>query len=516
MTITSRPFERFVSLLKERKKTCVVVEQCCGGLIQASILAQPGASSVYFGGSVSYNTRKAKPLLLNSDELHQSLIQKQFTDSAAGCIQSKLHWTAETSIAYCQAMGTDFAIAEGGASGPTFRPSDMKTGFAVISVAGKGEDGTVSLLGQDIVHSPTNNREENMRLFANAAASFAIHTICKGKDPCLHHDNLTVKTAESLVLDRATHFRTDEAKLQEMEKVAQYIILQDCRSILIRSNTPSTKLAFLTHEEAIGIIENQRKTFLGIRANDTPVFAVDILDEKFCAPRGTEIVDTRTTAPLLDKIENELALHATAYASWQRRNKYCSLCGGATIVIDGGTCLQCSKCAAKSWPRQDPSMICAVSSRDGEKILLARSPRHPEKLHTTLAGFVEAGETLEAAVAREAFEETGIRIDEGSVQYVGTQPWPFPQSCMFGFLATADEEQPLHIDAKEILSARWFTKEEVAKAATVEGPTMQKGVALAALEHDPMLPLLIPPRGVIARKLIDQWLTGSWKYLRSN
>jgi NAD+ diphosphatase len=366
------------------------------------------------------------------------------------------------------------------------------------------------------VHSPTNNREENMRYFANAAASFAIHTICKGKDPCLHLDKMEVKSAESLVLDRATHVRTDEAKLEELEKAAQFIILQDCRSLLVRSDTPSTRLAFLTHEEVIAIGGNQRKTFLGIRSKDTPVFAVDILDEKFRIPRGTEIVDTRTTAPLLDTIENELALHATAYAAWQRRNKYCSLCGGTTTVIDGGTCLQCSKCAAKSWPRQDPSMICAVSSRDGERILLARSPRHPEKLHTTLAGFVEAGETLEAAVAREAFEETGVRIDEGSVQYVGTQPWPFPQSCMFGFLATADEKQPLHIDANELLSARWFTKEEVAKAATVEGPTMQKGVALAALERDPTLPLLIPPKGVIARRLIDQWLTGSWKYSRSN
>lgn len=440
------------------------------------------------------------------------MIQKQFTDSAAGYIQAKLHWTAENSIAYCKAMDTDFAIAEGGASGPTFTPGDMKTGFAVISVAGRGDDGDVSLLGQDIVYSPTNSREENMRYFANAAAKFAIHTISKGKDPCLRHENLVVKTAESLTLDRATHFRTDEKKLRELEKVAHYIILQDCRSILVRSDTPCTKLAFLTHEEVIAIGGNQRKTFLGILSGETPVFAVDILDEKFHVPRHYEIVDTRTTAPLLGTIENELALHASAYAAWQRRHKYCVLCGGATAVIHGGTCLQCSKCEAKSWPRQDPSMICAISSRDGEKILLARSPRHPEKLHTTLAGFVEAGETLEAAVAREAFEETGIRIDEGSVQYVGTQPWPFPQSCMFGFLATADEEQPLNIDTNELISARWFTKEEVAIASTIEGPTMQKGVALAALERDPTLPLLIPPKGVIARKLIDQWFTGSWKF----
>jgi NAD+ diphosphatase len=151
-------------------------------------------------------------------------------------------------------------------------------------------------------------------------------------------------------------------------------------------------------------------------------------------------------------------------------------------------------------------MIAAISSRDGQRVLLARSKRHPPKLHTVLAGFVEAGETFEAAVARETFEETGIHIDEGSVQYVGSQPWPFPQSCMIGFTATADDTVPLNIDTVELVSARWFDKSEVIKAASVEGPTMQHPVAEAALKNDPTLPLIIPPKGVIARKLIDKWL----------
>jgi NAD+ diphosphatase len=153
-------------------------------------------------------------------------------------------------------------------------------------------------------------------------------------------------------------------------------------------------------------------------------------------------------------------------------------------------------------------MIAAVSSRCGERILLARSKRHPVKFYTVLAGFVEAGETFEAAVAREAFEETGIRIDEGSATYVGSQPWPFPQSCMIGFLATADDTAPLNVDTVELLDARWFDKNDVAKAALVEGATMQPAVAEAALKKDPSLPLLIPPQGVIARKLIDRWLAG--------
>lgn len=154
-------------------------------------------------------------------------------------------------------------------------------------------------------------------------------------------------------------------------------------------------------------------------------------------------------------------------------------------------------------------MITAVSSRDGEKILLARSPRHPEKMYSVLAGFVEAGETMERAVAREVFEETGIRIDSDSVQYVASQPWPFPQSTMIGFVAQADENQELDIDPNEILAARWFDRAEVQAATMIEGPVMQREVAKAVVAADPSINLLIPPRGVIARKLIETWLNGS-------
>ena len=153
-------------------------------------------------------------------------------------------------------------------------------------------------------------------------------------------------------------------------------------------------------------------------------------------------------------------------------------------------------------------MIVLVSSRDQQRILLARSPRHPPKLHTVLAGFVEAGETFEAAVAREVWEETGVRVDTDSVKYVGSQPWPFPQSCMIGFTATADDAEyaELKIDPHEIVTAGWFDREEVQRASLVPGATMQRTVAEQALAQDPSLSLLVPPRGVIARRVIDLWL----------
>jgi len=116
-------FQRLVAALRLSSKTCVTVEQCCGGLISASILAQPGASQVYLGGTTAYNTRKCKPLLLNDDALHRELLrsasQKKEDDNAVllseeeQYIQSKLDWTAKTSVAYCEALESDYAIAEG-------------------------------------------------------------------------------------------------------------------------------------------------------------------------------------------------------------------------------------------------------------------------------------------------------------------------------------------------------------------------------------------------------------------
>ncbi|OEU12876.1 hypothetical protein FRACYDRAFT_161145, partial [Fragilariopsis cylindrus CCMP1102] len=149
-------------------------------------------------------------------------------------------------------------------------------------------------------------------------------------------------------------------------------------------------------------------------------------------------------------------------SNWQRKNKYCTNCGSPLDLIHGSTCQQCSACQTMSWPRQDPSMIVSIISRCGSKILLARSPRHPPKMHTVLAGFVEVGnETFESAVARETFEEVGIRIDLDSIKYIGSQPWPFPQSCMIAFTAKADETQPFTIDTNELIDAKWFSREDV-------------------------------------------------------
>eukprot|EP00533_Pseudo-nitzschia_delicatissima_P001182 CAMPEP_0116089430 /NCGR_PEP_ID=MMETSP0327-20121206/6419_1 /TAXON_ID=44447 /ORGANISM="Pseudo-nitzschia delicatissima, Strain B596" /LENGTH=538 /DNA_ID=CAMNT_0003580617 /DNA_START=92 /DNA_END=1708 /DNA_ORIENTATION=+ len=534
-SVTSPAFRRLVQSLKKHKKTLTVVEQCCGGLIQTSIMAQPGASSVFVGGSVPYNTKKGKGLLLNDEILHKSLLSPLnavFDKSTEdGYIDSKFDWTSKAATAFCESLETDYAVSEGGAAGPTFNPTGMEKGFAVLSVAGRKEASSVELLDQKLILSPSNDREGNMRLFADAAADLlteiieADHGTDTKNESLKGEENFEDKTEsagnEKLILDRSTSLRTDEGALNELKASAKYVVVRGA-DMLFRS---PTELAFLSYEGLAMKYDPKRttNTFLGLLSdeNRTPLFSIDVVeadaeDEEFsfvndATDKDYFYANVRTNAPLLNSLENEISLHSMAYANWQRSNNFCSSCGGTLELIHGGTAQQCTDedCRKMFWPRQDPSMIASIGSRCGTKILLARSHRHPPRMHTVLAGFVEAGETFEKAVARETWEEVGIRIDEDSVKYVGSQPWPFPQSCMVAFEATADDTQPLNIDENELVEARWFDREEVFTATQIEGPVMQAEVAKKVLEEDPSLPLLIPPKQVIARKLIDTWLEGS-------
>jgi nicotinamide mononucleotide (NMN) deamidase PncC len=175
-------FRQLVAALKRYKKTVAVVESSCGGLINSGILSQPGASAVYYGGTVAYNTRRAKPLLLNSSSLHEALVaRKSQVSGAAGYIEFKVHWTRETSLAFCRDLGVDYVIAEGGATGPTFPWNDMTCGFAVICVvaATGNPNQEFKVVRQQVVYSTHANRQGNMTLFTHSAAEIALQVILK-------------------------------------------------------------------------------------------------------------------------------------------------------------------------------------------------------------------------------------------------------------------------------------------------------------------------------------------------
>eukprot|EP00629_Pelagomonadales_sp_RCC1024_P018231 CAMPEP_0119284976 /NCGR_PEP_ID=MMETSP1329-20130426/31335_1 /TAXON_ID=114041 /ORGANISM="Genus nov. species nov., Strain RCC1024" /LENGTH=140 /DNA_ID=CAMNT_0007285677 /DNA_START=79 /DNA_END=497 /DNA_ORIENTATION=+ len=138
MASRAAAFTAVVQALKARGKSVAVVESTAGGLISSSIMAVDGASSVFYGGTVAYNTKRSKPLLLNDAELHDALVSRGSASTAEAYKASKTDWTARTALAYCEAMGTDYAVAEGGAAGPTFRPEGLENGFSSLTVVAKG------------------------------------------------------------------------------------------------------------------------------------------------------------------------------------------------------------------------------------------------------------------------------------------------------------------------------------------------------------------------------------------
>lgn len=436
-------FQRLVESLRAHAKTVTIVESSCGGLISASIMGIPGSSAVYPGGTVAYDTKSAKGLLLDDAKLHESLLQR------GEYVESKKRWTALTAAAYCSKLGTSFALAEAGAAGPTFR-TEITRGFSVLCVADK--DG---VLTQRVVQSTHNDRQANMRLFADAAAQLLLEVI-------------------------------EHVERRHGEGEPRYVAVGKNKVRLIDGR--------LGHFETD--IQN-RTTYLGLNAGK-PWYCVE--------SSAQDLVDLRTQLPTLPALDRRLALQAVALSNWQRSSRFCGRCGTRNVLDDKGHKRTCPNCGTVEFPRQDPSIIVAVSSRCGDKILLGRSPRHPERLFSTLAGFVEAGESFEDAVAREVFEETGVRIDSG-LRYVASQPWPFPRSTMVAFMGVADSEAPLDVDANELEAAAWFDRADVQRAADVStGAVMDPTTAAQLLEAHPDVPLLVPPPGVVARTLIDTFL----------
>jgi NAD+ diphosphatase len=187
----------------------------------------------------------------------------------------------------------------------------------------------------------------------------------------------------------------------------------------------------------------------------------------------------------LDAADAPLFAAAMSLARWHVRHRFCANCGHASEVVRGGWSRRCPRCSAEHFPRVDPVVIMLVE-HDGN-VLLGRQPQYPPGRYSALAGFVEVGESVEDAVAREVKEEAGI--DVASVRYVASQPWPFPSSLMIGCHAEALSDA-LTIDTAELEDARWFTRAEVARA-------------LAGAEDASFLP---PPPTAIARTLLERWL----------
>jgi NAD+ diphosphatase len=510
-----------------------------------------GSSRVYFGGTVAYSTKRAGKLLCGDVELHDRLLKstsssttegdnkifdvpEHLSDETKAYIQSKVNWTREAALAYCKHMNVDFGIAEGGATGPTFNPAGMKAGFAVLAIAGRrnGQD-DVEILAQKVVYSTHGDRELNMRLYADAAAELTIEAM-QIANPSLAatttEEAVQSKERDNLYLDRSSHLRNDKEVMQELynRPDAQHVIIRGTSEVMFASDA-QLHLPTLDHihsdtslEAMFGSDSKKRealenRTFLGRLGDEqTPLFTL-FLPENTTTTNETSsspyFANTRSRAPMLSPLDNEIALTASAYVNWKNSHRYCSKCGSPIDYVQGGTCAKCIN-GHMSWPRQDPSIIVLVTNADSTHALLARSPRHPSYLYTALAGFVEPGENMESAVAREVHEEVGVNVNPQSISYISSQAWPFPQSCMIGFHAqthhSADSLPSITIDPKELVDARWFEKEEVYQAARdtdMMGAVLDRQVVETQRANGKWTgSLLVPSKGVLARTLVDSWL----------
>ena len=219
-------------------------------------------------------------------------------------------------------------------------------------------------------------------------------------------------------------------------------------------------------------------------------------DEDFELEEPYKAIDFRSLAlqGLLDHETLGMVAYGASLLVWHATNRFCSKCGEATEIRIGGAKRQCTSCEREHFPRTDPVVIMLIV--DGERCLMGRSDRFPPGWYSALAGFVEQGETIESAVRRETFEESGIRV--GDVTYHASQPWPFPHTLMIGCYGQALNTE-IEMDTNELDDCRWFTRAELKDALEGNAPRDEEG--------NPTLSM--PPKLAIANRLITDWVYGN-------
>jgi NAD+ diphosphatase len=281
--------------------------------------------------------------------------------------------------------------------------------------------------------------------------------------------------------------RAEEREAADWARAA----LEDPRTLyLLGSGTrhllytqPEPRIAFLDRGTAADLVadDHSRLVLLGWFQERRCVLVEVADDSPVELPPRASFEELRPLSPLLAGAEAGLLAYARALSIWRTRQRYCGACGAPTVPQRAGHSMRCSEksCAQEFFPRLDPAIIVLVT--DGERALLGRQATWPPGRYSTIAGFVEPGESLEDAVAREVMEETGVPV--AGARYESSQPWPFPASIMLGFRARARPGSPARVSG-ELEDARWFTREEIRAG----------GAALLPFSHS------------ISRRLIVTWL----------
>ncbi len=290
-------------------------------------------------------------------------------------------------------------------------------------------------------------------------------------------------------LDRAAALRRDEGWVAERldDGATQFVPVWRGLSLIAAGDSP--RAVTITGSPARELIRIAESVVLLGMDGDVAYFAADVSahEEEALTPlaQGAEFMDLRQAGALMERRQGMLLAYARGIIHSHRRHRFCGDCGSPTEGRQGGHVRVCTgpACGREHFPRTDPAVIMLVTRSASGACLLGHQSRWPRGMYSTLAGFVEPGESLEEAVAREVMEETGITV--GGIRYRASQPWPFPSSLMLGFRARAETTE-IACDRQELEDARWFTREDI-------GRFQDMGLRL-------------PRTDSISRWLIEEWL----------
>ncbi|MBN43775.1 MAG: NAD(+) diphosphatase [Alphaproteobacteria bacterium] len=290
-------------------------------------------------------------------------------------------------------------------------------------------------------------------------------------------------------LDRVSHLRNDMEWLAEQmsDATSRLLPVWQQHNMVISGETVSAATLEVQHCEAL-CSEDAEPILLGL-VDGTAYFTLDVShipdphEHELLGAAG-QFEDLRKVGPYVGRDEGSLLAYARGINYWHQRHRFCGVCGAPTRSEAAGHQRRCTNgaCNASHFPRTD--VACIMLVHDEDRIIMGKAPRFQGRMQSVLAGFLEPGETLEDCVAREVFEEVGVRVTD--VKYQHSQPWPFPASLMVGFRARAIDTN-ITIDEKELLSAEWLSRSDL-KAITTDSPVQ------------------LPRPDSIARRLIEEWL----------
>lgn len=284
-------------------------------------------------------------------------------------------------------------------------------------------------------------------------------------------------------IDRQSQFRTNTEKIDALWKhpSSKTLLWRDGEFIM-----SDNRAYYFTYNEIQALSEDlDAPVYLGSHLN-IDYFACRVINTSFMFDQF-EFLNLRKASKLCESYHFELLFYAQGVLNWHQRHKFCSYCGSETAIIQSGHTRQCctSSCAKILYPKLDPAVIFSITNNSGaaSKILLGRQAAWDEFRYSVIAGFVEPGESLEAAVKREAIEETGLKVDQ--IQYIASQSWPFPDSLMLGF-STETTQHEISLADQELETADWFSAQDI--KTKIETGTLQ-----------------MPFKVSISWHLIDRW-----------